>query len=172
MNEDDFRLLGDVVAGVAQHVDRLVQAARRDEDEVAIERRSNPDRQLAGSQRRDDGAQHPVRLGIVRLVTIPQRGPCVVRCVVAPYRRTSVRTEYERMQFGFSGDLGSVGRALEGEPALEHPQFLRTINCALSETVAIPPLSVDIRPKVRGRQRSKPPKPVEADAIPSRVLWG
>ena len=101
---------------------------RGDEDQVAIERRSNPDRQLAGCQRRHDGAQHPGRLGIVRLVTIPQRGPCVVRCVVAPYRRTSVRTEYERKQFGFSGDLESVGRALEGEPALEHPQFLRSVN--------------------------------------------
>ena len=128
MDEDDFRLLGDVVAGVAQHVDRLVEERRGDEDEVAIERRSNPDRQLAGCQRRHDGAQHPGRLGIVRLVTIPQRGPCVVRCVVAPYRRTSVRTEYERKQFGFSGDLESVGRALEGEPALEHPQFLRSVN--------------------------------------------
>jgi hypothetical protein len=81
-----------------------------------------------GRQRRHDGAQHPGRLGIVRLVTIPQRGPCVVRCVVAPYRRTSVRTEYERKQFGFSGDLESVGRALEGEPALEHPQLLRSVN--------------------------------------------
>ena len=112
MNEGDFRLLGDVVAGVAQHVDRLVEERRGDEDEVAIERRSNPDRQLAGCQRRHDGAQHPGRLGIVRLLTIPQRGPCVVRCVVAPYRRTSVRTEYERKQFGFSGDRESVGRAL------------------------------------------------------------
>ena len=72
MDEDDFRLLGDVVAGVAQQVDRLVQAARGDEDEVAIERRGNPDRQLAGCQRRHDGAQHPGRLGIVRLVTSPQ----------------------------------------------------------------------------------------------------
>jgi hypothetical protein len=52
----------------------------------------------------------------------------VVCSVVASYRRTSVRTEYEREQFGFRGDLGGIDRVLEGETALEHPQVLRSVN--------------------------------------------
>ena len=124
MNEDDFRLLGDVVAGVAQHVDRLVQAARGDEDEVAIERRSNPDRQLAGCQRRDDCAQHPGRLQIVRLITIPQRGPCVLRYVLAPYRmvndhRTGIKDS--AVDEALDGDLDRfmIARLLQlaGDPS-------------------------------------------------------
>ena len=64
------------------------------QDEVAVVARNHPDRHATGRQRRHDRAQHPSRLHVMRLVTVPQRRPCILAGVVAPHHCGSVRTEH------------------------------------------------------------------------------
>jgi hypothetical protein len=62
----------------------------------------------------------------VRVITVPQRDPSVLGRVVAPHRRTPVRTKHEREQIGLEGDRLHVGHAREYEAALKHAQVLRS----------------------------------------------
>ena len=114
----------DVVTGRPQQPGSLIQPVSRDQDDVAVVARNRPDRQAAGRQRRHDRAQHPGRLYVMRLVTVPQRRPGVLAGVVAPDHGRPVRAEHHGEQVRARDNLGDVGRALENVGTVEHPHCL------------------------------------------------
>jgi len=118
------RLPPDLVAGRLQYPGSLIQPIGRDEDKVAVETRNHPHRHASGPQRRHDRAQHPSRLHVMRLVTVPQRRPCILAGVVAPYHCGSVRTEHNGEDVRARNNLGDVCRTIKNVRTVEHPQRL------------------------------------------------
>jgi len=114
----------DLVAGRLQHLGSLIQPIGRDEDEVAVVARNHPDRHATGRQRRHDRAQHPSRLHVMRLVTVPQRRPCILAGVVAPHHCGSVRTEHNGEDVRARNNLGDVCRTIKNVRTVGHPQRL------------------------------------------------
>ena len=114
----------DVVTGRPQQPGSLIQPVGRDQDDVAVVARNRPDRQAAGRQRGHDRAQHPGRLHVMRLVTVPQRRPGLLAGVVAPDHGGPVRAEHHGEGVSPWNDLSDVCRTIKNVRPLEHPQRL------------------------------------------------
>ena len=60
----------------------------------------------------------------MRLVTVPQRRPCILAGVVAPQHCGSVRTEHNGEDVRARNNLGDVCRTIKNVRTVEHPQRL------------------------------------------------
>jgi hypothetical protein len=112
------------VAGPAQQLRGLVHLINGDQHDVAVEAGRDPDRQIAGCERRHDGSQHAGRVRRVRLVAIPQRHPSVVGRILASHASSAVRAAHDREHLAVTGDLDVPYRALQYVSTLQHPQRL------------------------------------------------
>lgn len=69
---------GHLVAGAAKYGAGFLKAVGGDEHQVAVVARGGPDGELAGGEGCDDGAEHPRRFRVVRVIAVPQRRPSVL----------------------------------------------------------------------------------------------
>ena len=65
----------------------------------------DPDRHIAGCERRHDRGQHAGRVRRVRLVAVPQRHPSVVGRILASHASSAVRAAHDREHLAITGDL-------------------------------------------------------------------